>query len=154
MIKEGLFRLWVISAILFLAAAGAFFFRPVMAEFDKAGFAKSIQGSPVPMLPVACDGARGIKGRDFLTGWNGAICWYDIGKFRLLYPEYKDLPDAELARLMAQRAGWKPDQIRPWVSLAKVTAFIVAIPLVVLGWGWAVIRLFERLYQKSRIRAD
>src|SRR3954462_5603053 len=66
MIREGLLRLWVISTILFLAAVGAWFYRPFEKEFHRADLAEQIRSSATPLVPIACGEARGASGSDYL----------------------------------------------------------------------------------------
>jgi hypothetical protein len=73
-----------------------------------------------------------------------------LPKFRRLYPEHKDMPDGALAAAMVQKVGWRGGPRRPWIPLLVLGAVIIAVPLVALLWGWALLRLAERLYRQHR----
>jgi cbb3-type cytochrome oxidase subunit 3 len=152
MIREGLLRFWVICTILFFAAVGAWFFRPVQKEFERADFAERIQSSATLLVPIACREARGVAGSDYLNDIDRANCWYDLPKLRKLYPEYKDTPDGALAAAMIQKVGWRGGPRRPWIPLLKLGAATIALPLIALLWGWALLRVAERLYRRNRDR--
>ena len=150
MIREGLLRFWVICTILFIAAVGAWFFRPVQKEFQRADFAERIRNSATPLVPIACREARGVRDADYAGDIDNANCWYELPKFRRLYPEHKDTPDGALAAAMVQKVGWRGGPRPPWIPLLVLGAVIVAVPLVALLWGWALLRLAERLYRQHR----
>jgi hypothetical protein len=73
MIREGLLRLWVICTILFFAAVGAWFYRPVEKQFHRADFAEHIRNSSEPLIPVVCGEARGAGGTDYAIDVDAAI---------------------------------------------------------------------------------
>jgi hypothetical protein len=149
MIREGLLRLWVISTILFLAAVGAWFYRPFEKEFHRADLAEQIRSSATPLVPIACGEARGASGSDYLSDVDDGNCWYALPKFRANYPEYERLADQELVATMVRKVGWHGGpRRRPWIPLLVLGAIALAIPLVALLWGWAVLRLAERLYRR------
>ena len=149
MIREGLLRIWVICTILFFAAVGAWFFRPVQKEFQRADFAERIGSSAVPLIPIACREARGTAGVDYLSDIDQRNCWYDLPKFRSFYPEYRGTPDGALAPAMIKRVGWRGGPRRPWIPILKLGAVAIALPLMILLWGWALLRLAERLYRQT-----
>ena len=149
MIREGLLRIWVICTILFFAAVGAWFFRPVQKEFQRADFAERIGSSAVPLIPIACREARGTAGVDYLSDIDQRNCWYDLPKFRSFYPEYRGMPDGALAPAMIKRVGWRGGPRRPWIPILKLGAVAIALPLMILLWGWALLRLAERLYRQT-----
>jgi hypothetical protein len=150
MIREGLLRLWVICTILFFAAVGAWFYRPIEKQFHRADFAENIRNSPEPLIPIACGEARGAGGTDYVIDVDAANCWYALPKFRRFYPEYKDASDRELVATMVQKVGWHGGPRRPWIPLLALGVITTAIPLIALLWGWAVLRLAERLYRQRR----
>jgi len=150
MIREGLLRLWVICTILFLAAVGAWFYRPFEKQFHRADFAEQILSSATPLVPIACREARGTPGTDYRSDVDDANCWYALPKFRDNYPEYARLADNDLVATMVAKVGWRGGPHRPWIPLLALGAIALAIPLVALLWGWAVLRLAERLYRQRR----
>jgi len=118
----------------------SFFFNPVKAAFEVQDFS----GVGILQVPVPCDKARGQEGKDYENGpWNSyrskPACWYDVRKFRVLYPEYKDLSEKELADKLYPAAGveLKPSP-NPWLLLGK--AFLIAIvgPVLLLVTGLAM----------------
>jgi hypothetical protein len=150
MIREGLLRLWVICTILFLTAVGAWFYRPFEKEFHRAEFAEEITSSATPLVPVACREARGRRDTDYLSDVDDANCWYALPKFRANYPEYGRLPDRELVTTMVQKVGWRGGPRRPWIPLLVLGIITIAIPVIALAWGWALLRFAERLFRQRR----
>jgi hypothetical protein len=76
----------------------------VRQEFALAALGKEMDASSISLVPVApCNDARGVRGTDYNEGpYGGApylvgpFCWYELPKFRRLYPEYVDLSDQTL----------------------------------------------------------
>ena len=136
MIREGLLRLWVICTILFLAAVGAWFYRPFEKEFHRADLAEQIRSSATPLVPIACGEARGASGSDYLSDVDDGNCWYALPKFRANYPEYERLADQELVTTMVRKVGWlggPPPPLDPapgaWCHRPRDTAFCAALGL-------------------------
>src|SRR5262245_52082534 len=150
MIREGLLRFWVICTILFFAAVGAWFYRPFEKEFHRADFAEMVRNSATPLIPIACGEARGARETDYLSDVDDANCWYALPNFRANYPEYAGMPDRELVANMVQKAGWRGGPHRPWMPLLVLAIITTAIPLIALLWGWALLRLAERVYRQRR----
>src|SRR4051812_4539964 len=103
--RRGFFRLWLVVSALFILAVGFFAYEKVSGEFAKASQDWSSAG--ILLLPVDCREARGNSGTDYTppdSPWNSytavARCWYKVGDFRRLYPEYKDLSDDAVSTKM------------------------------------------------------
>jgi hypothetical protein len=56
-------------------------------------------------------------------------CWYTMSKFRPLYPEYNNLSDYELIRMLYGI------RVRPWATLGIWASIAVGIPLAALIIG-------------------
>jgi hypothetical protein len=106
------------------------------------------------MLPVRCtqrDGtpARGTAGFDFVRSleegkpWSQDTCWYELSKFRALYPEYNDLSDSDLAAKMYAAIGRtviKPSDGREAILQAVSIALLPPLGLLLFGaaLGWVL----------------
>ena len=61
-------------------------------------------------------------------------------KFRVLYPEYKDMDNEELSTKMYERIG-RPNQIhpvRPWMTVLQVAGIALGVPLGLFVVGSAL----------------
>ena len=132
-VRRGLFRLWLVLAVLWAITVGVFSFGGVRDEFRKAASMKMIAGF-VASIPVDCDLARGINFRR-----DRNLCWYDLPTFRKLYPEYEDLNDSDLAERLHQKAGIPLIPIRPWSVLSERVGLVFGPPLGILVIGWALV---------------
>jgi hypothetical protein len=134
-VKRGLFRLWLVLAVLFVIVASLIL---------KPGLEKEFQlASVVWDLPADCSKARGVAGKDYsVLESQPEICWYEPSKFRKLYPEYDDLSDSDLAEKMNRVAGLSGEAARPWSKLAQAVCIALGIPIAVLLIGaaffWAI----------------
>lgn len=127
---------------MFVIATAFVSFPDVKSEFEKAA-----EWSPPPgdlLVPVECSAdLRGKSGDDYkplnLDGRDR--CWYEFPKFRVLYPEYKDLTDDELSDRLYKKAGI-PTTARkpatPWTSVLKALGIVIGVPLIVLALGSAL----------------
>ena len=141
-IGRGLFRVWLVCAVLFVVGALGFMFSDLMQEFRRASF---YHGSPskdvIPLVPVRCDEARGVEWTDFnkLTPL-APHCWYELPKFRTHFPEYRDLSDKERSDRLYEEQGNKIEPLRepaPWALVLQTTSLAIGIPLAVLAIGAA-----------------
>ena len=108
-VRRGLFRLWVLSAALFVLGVGVSSYQTIRDEFREAArprnyfdaLAKKFGGEM--LLPVDCLGTRGD-----MTAYSvdRGHCWYAVRKFRELYPEYRDIDDSTLSDGLYAKAGW------------------------------------------------
>lgn len=96
-LRRGTFRLWLVLSALSVIVVAVIEFPSIRDEFrhvqsekelsDKWGWAE--------LLPADCAIARGKLNTDYTRDKDGQ-CWYEMPKFRALFPEYKDLKDDDL----------------------------------------------------------
>jgi hypothetical protein len=144
--RRGLFRLWIVGAALFVIAVGAISYSDIKAQFV------AVVPSPPPqryeiLVPQLCKDARGDAGTDYTTrkGQNPGPwdtdpyqdCWYTMSKFRPLYPEYNNLSDAELIRMLYGI------RVRPWATLGLWASIAVGVPLALLILGASLVWAFS-----------
>ncbi|MGO8468353.1 hypothetical protein AB9F45_27720 [Rhizobium leguminosarum] len=149
-IKRGLFRLWLVLSIIYMAAAYFITWPGIRAEFEKAEFKAATAGDPI-LVPTLCANARGTE-KDFSrekfpTEQNPFdTCWYEMPKFRALYPEYKDLSDDALSDKLYTKMSLpfkhEPEP-RPWEYLGNISAFAFGIPMLCLAIGSAFVWAFS-----------
>ena len=77
-------------------------------------------------------------------------CWYEMQKFRTLYPEYKDLQDYDLNVRLYAAAGQPLKQFRPWTMVMEQASVAFGIPLAVLVLGWALVWAFRGFAVSSK----
>jgi len=111
--RRGLFRLWIVGSVLFVIAFAVISYSEIKAEFSAVAPPPPPQGSEI-LVPQLCEEARGVAGTDYTTQkgqnpgpWDKYAkpepyddCWYTMSKFRPLYPEYNNLSDYELIRML------------------------------------------------------
>jgi hypothetical protein len=151
-IRRGLFRLWCLAAILFAVIVGASTAPNIVREFEEGRLLREkardlrelMAGDPL-VVPVLCDKARGVPAMDYSIGGPASGCWYELPKFRVLYPEYNDLNDEALSdKLYDSVPGSKAPAGLPrhWQHLLTALGVMVGIPaaVLVLGLGllWAI----------------
>ena len=134
--RRGFFRFWVIGSALFVIAVAALSYSEIKAQFDAIAF-KKVWEQDALVVPIQCGNARGIAGTDFTTKqglrpgpWDlyakpnpSDYCWYEMSKFRPLYPEFNNLSDKELsskryADLPPLPPGYEldmPPGTNPWI---------------------------------------
>ena len=139
-VRKGTCRLWTVLSVLFVIGVGAVEYTEIRTEFRNAytdwdAVASKYGGST--LVPVDCTKAIGKIDADY-TRRDDSLCWYDIVKFRVLYPEYKALSDKELSKRLYDKAGQPLTEFHPWIKLGKVAAFALAVPLLVLAIGSAL----------------
>ncbi len=154
-VARGFFRLWVLGSILFVMAIAYTSYGEIKAQFNDVATMKWAEQNIVFLVPHLCGDARGIAGRDYSTRegqpgpWDVYAkpnpfddCWYEIPKFRQLYPEFGNQSDKELSSKLYADAG-RPirDLPNPWTTLTSWIGIAVTIPLAALilgaGLGWA-----------------
>jgi hypothetical protein len=67
------------------------------------------------LVPADCNKSLGIAGVDYSV--SGGLCWYELPKFRKLYPEYDDLTDTQLTKRLHAKAGRALQDMRPWTLI-------------------------------------
>ncbi|MGR9413693.1 hypothetical protein [Rhizobium leguminosarum] len=150
-IKRGLFRLWLVLSIMFAGAVGIVTVPGIIADFRSASLQKSMSNDTL-MVPIICDQARGTLKTDYSPEGSQTdvnpfdTCWYELPKFRTLYPEYKDLTDDDLSDRLYEKLNLPINHNpapQPWLTLARAIAFAVGGPLSVLVIGGAFVWAFS-----------
>jgi hypothetical protein len=136
-VRRGLFRLWLVLSVLFALSIASLSYTEVRNEFfwrdaDELG--------AITLLPAECAKSLGTVGVDYSV--SEGLCWYELPKFRKLYPEYVDLNDAELTKRLYAKVGRSVREMRPWTLIARRAGLAVGVPLAMpaIGWGflWAL----------------
>lgn len=143
--KRGLFRLWIIFLIIFATVTILSSIDIIKNEFKNAAWVQTHQ----LMLPVDCAKARGKLSLDYINNLEGNFCWYTNSKFRLFYPEYKDLNDEQLSIKLYEKANIKITPSRPWIVLLKVISLALGIPIAIFVLGWSLIWALSGFISKS-----
>ena len=152
--RRGLFRLWIVGTSLFVLAIAFVSYSDIKAEFD----ATKHLFEDLERLPVFCGDARGVAGTDYTTRkgqdpgpWDEYAkpnprddCWYEVSKFRPLYPEYSDLSDNALKLKLYRAHGVSTTGIpNPWATVGLWASIALGIPLAVLVLGASLVRAFS-----------
>jgi hypothetical protein len=172
-IKRGLLRIWFVLSAIFILATFTFMFDKLFNEFKDKYAPLTTPSDYQMLVPANCEIARGVKSQlnweqlnavrsaqerlsssggketapvadyDYVTSSKDLHCWYELPKFRALFPEYKDIRDKELSDRLYAKANNKPEpDLSPWTLLLKTLLFSIAVPLgfLILGWSalWAV----------------
>jgi hypothetical protein len=138
-IRRGLLRLWVIFAGLFVIGTGVMLSSGIREEFRKAAVTREM-ASFTADVPVDCSQARGKLSSDYTN--EIGHCWYEMPKFRALYPGYKDLNDNRLSELLYGKAGIPLVPIRPWTKVMQAAGLATGVPIAALLVGWSLIWAF------------
>ncbi|AIL98351.1 hypothetical protein DU99_02660 [Sinorhizobium meliloti] len=153
-VKRGLFRLWLVLSALFVLATFGVMYNRISEEFNRAALAEAIAEDTL-MVPVECPLARGEWNKDFQTlpkqpdrpnPWEGVPCWYELPRYRELYPETAALSDEEIASRQYTSVGrtlTHPVPPTPWRVLARVAVVAFSIPLLILLIGSAFVWAFS-----------
>jgi hypothetical protein len=162
--RRGLFRLWIVGAVLFVFAITLVSYGVIKQQFEETGFQQWAEAHSEMVLPVLCGNVRGVAGTDYSTKqgqtpgpWDIYSkpnpydnCWYTMSEFRALFPEYNDLSDNELSRkLYADHGVPTRDLPNPWVTLATWASIALGIPLVVLVLGASLAWAFSGFSAKQ-----
>jgi hypothetical protein len=140
--------LWIVGTALFVLAVAFVSYSDIRGEFN--GVPPPSQGFEM-VVPQLCGEARGDAGSDYTTQkgqnpgpWDRYAtpdpyddCWYTMSKFRPLYPEYNNLSDYELIRMLYGI------RVRPWATLGMWASIAVGIPLAVLILGASLVWAFS-----------
>ena len=160
--SRGLFRLWLVGALLWMAIVGIATWPQIRGAFSKAEEAKQWDAVGTTMLPVNCKAAKGNEGTDFKKEEAGPwvdfrpdptvrLCWYEAPKFRPLFPEYADLSDRELADKLYAAANLPISTPHPWSDLASTIAAALGPPVLVLVLGGALLWALTGFKQKPAV---
>lgn len=144
-IKRGLFRIWLVCSIFFVIGNIAFSYSFIRSEFVRDRMFR--EGGV--LIPVKCGQARGELKTDYkLSEWKSEklsydSCWYSMGKFRTLFPEYRDLDDLDLIGKTYDAAGEAVYIPEPWQSLQQRAAIALGFPLGIFIIGFAFVWAFS-----------
>ena len=153
-IKRGLFRLWAIFTVVFAGIVLVISADSLHREFKKVYSPSPWKDLAVLLVPTDCNTARGKKptaeefldppatfpkNADYTTEKDNPYCWYELPKFRTLYPEYKDLSDDELSDKLYAKAGLPTEHPHPWSLLGNTLLFALGPPILLLVFGRALL---------------
>jgi hypothetical protein len=148
-VRRGLFRLWLVFAVLFVMGVVGLYFGDLREEFRRASLMKNIAATSILLLPTDCTDARGAVDIDYTTRTTDPHCWYELPKFRTHYPEYNDLSEDDLAEKLYGKAGIPTNRVRPWRHTFQVLAAAFGIPLAFLFLGTALVWATEGFRSSS-----
>jgi hypothetical protein len=134
-ILRGLFRLWLIFAVLFAIVTVAVSYTDVRNEFFWSAPPKELDFRT--LFPVDCSQARGTFEANYSR--SDGLCWYEEPTFRSLYPEYRDLSEQELSKRLYAKVGRPLKEMRPWRLVAERAGIALGVPLAVLAFGWSLV---------------
>jgi hypothetical protein len=95
-------------------------------------------------LPFICSSdIRGVLGQDYRMDEQTNLCWYEMDRFRVLYPEYKDLSEQVLENDVYRKAGIPLREFKPWRKLGVQLAWALLIPLAAFLLVWSMMWAFS-----------
>jgi hypothetical protein len=162
-IKRGLFRLWLVFSIFWIAGVGLLGADTIKADKWWKGN-EWWEDPPLAFLPVQCGDARGVKDKDYeaqqaFEPWNiyrtpSTACFYTVENFRRLFPEYKDLSREDLSKKLYAKLDWAPafDGDR-FEHTKTVTSAALIPPLATLLCGSLIFWAFAGFSSKSEEEA-
>jgi hypothetical protein len=158
-LRRGLLRLWIVGTALFVLAVAFVSYSEIKQQFDTVALQRWADANSAVLVPTLCGQARGDVGVDYSTSEAEKspnpyakykkpnpyeTCWYDISKFRPLYPEYNDLSDKELTQKLYAAHGMPiREPPNPWVTLGVWASIALGIPLAVLALGSSLVWAFS-----------
>lgn len=163
--RQGFFRFWVVGSALFVIAIAGISYSEIKAQFESVDPAA---WPGVLLVPVLCGKARGVAGTDYQRGLFDDLipttkrdtapapnpfdtCWYEMPKFRLLYPEYNGLSDKELGSKLYRKMGIPTHDLpNRWITMLRYAAIAFGIPLIVLILGAALSWAFSGFKAKHQ----
>lgn len=81
-----------------------------------------------------------IQNYDYVKSREDSHCWYELPKFRALFPEYKEFGDKELSGMLYAKAFDRPvPEFSPWSLLFNTLLFSISIPIGLLALGWSAL---------------
>lgn len=144
-------------SVLFVIAVGVSSCDTIKKGFDEAAAMEMVKGDQI-IMPVLCGTARGVAGTDYTTKENQNpgpwdifakpdqfdLCYYmSVPEYRRLFPEFAWMPEMALVKKIYADAGTPTRDIRnPWVNKLGLIAWALAIPLVFLAIGSAIMWAF------------
>ena len=159
--SRGLFRLWLVTSLAWVALVTAISWSDLADEFSRSKDEAAYNAIATPLVPIDCKVAKGVQGTDYKKEDEGPWleyqrdptlrrCWYELPKFRQIFPEYADLNDDDLAhRLYAAVDKELKPTPHPWRHLANVAALALGVPILLLVIG-LVLRWVGQGFQSTR----
>ncbi len=161
--RHWLFRLWLLITFLWIVVLGVISWPMAIKDYGWADSSQLGQYRSAE-LPVRCEEARGTVHLDYWVReaaepWNrddyetpSHACWYNEQRFRALWPEYKNMPLADLSAELYRSLEWSQQfNGDPYLhtKLAALVAFVPSLALFAVGrlFAWAfvgAIRLVKR----------
>lgn len=144
-IRRGLFRLWLVAAVLFALFIAASSYSEIAGDFRNANTdlnAIADKWGGHLLLPVTCGEARGAANADYEIGKDDGLCWYKAVDFRRLYPEYNDLQNGVLSDKLYTKVGRPPQRPHPWNKVLQTTGIALGVPVAVLILGASLLWAF------------
>ncbi|GAA3106169.1 hypothetical protein GCM10010520_58650 [Rhizobium viscosum] len=156
--RRWFFYLWLLIALVWVAIIGVIGWPAIVEDYGWAEN-KQLEHDRPTELPVRCEQARGVihfnyEIREAAEPWNrdeyetpSQACWYDERHFRILWPEYKDMPLADLLTQQYQSLEWSQQFHGDPYFFTKLAVVVAVIPPLAL---FAVGRLFAWMFVHAR----
>lgn len=156
-IKRGLTRCWIVVAVAIALLTAVFSYHSVRNEFEKASVAREFDKMSITLIPVLRAKTRGEE-KDYSCNAGSTVnifdnCWYQLPKFRELFPEYRDMTDDNLVEKTYREMGRPVTASRPWSTLFEALAFGLGVPLVILIVGASLYWAIAGFWPKSTARS-
>jgi hypothetical protein len=138
--QRGFLRIWIILSVVFAAGVAVLSTDDIEEAYQRDAFYAEIHNY-IRLVPVKCSGARGKEGVHFkrAVDTNMVHCWYEMPKFRALFPEYKDMTDDTLSDRLYVNAGIPTKRLPSlWKTLAITAGKPIGVPISVLALGCAI----------------
>jgi len=135
-----LFGLWVTFSLIFDILVVLNYWKPISGEFEKISGISYMETYGTARIPVLCGQTRGEANLDFVLGNPGrpdlyGTCWYELSKFRKVFPEYDKISDLELAKTVNSKPGYPLPPARPIQLIAEFLVFAGGMPMIALLMG-------------------
>lgn len=103
-VRRGLFRVWIIASIAFIAAVALTGFDDLRRKFETLSSVRALEAKQAVVVDLS--EARGTKGTDYyIADEMYRMCWYGLSRYRELYPESKNLSDKALITATYKKAS-------------------------------------------------
>lgn len=127
----GALPLRVIGNLAFAMFVAVTSYDRISREFQKAWTSNVAKGFGRTLLSPCGLRCRPLLLRHGLSK-NEGRCWYEIPKFRKMFPEYRELNDEELSDRLYEKAGIEITPARPWTLVVAAAAIAIGVPVAVL----------------------
>ena len=149
--RGSLLRFWVICTILFFAAVGAWFFRPVQKEFERADFAERIRARRRCWFRSPAAKHAASRAAIISTTSTAPIAGTTCRSSASSIPNTRTRLTARSRRHDSEgRLAWRT---APWIPLLKLGAATIARSSLLL-WGWALLGRRAPLPPEPRSSVD